>query len=58
MFSSIGNPGGGGGFFAPGEGGDGAAKAFITPNKATIKTKNLCTIVFIFIERDDEFVFN
>lgn len=49
MWSSIGKPGGGGGFFAPGAGGDGAAKASITPNRVIIKTKNLYIIVFIFV---------
>ncbi|WP_170860844.1 hypothetical protein [Flavobacterium fluvii] len=50
--SSIDNPGGGGGFFAVGGGGPppGAAKALTTPRRATIKIKNLHTIVFIIIE--------
>lgn len=50
----MGKPGGGGGLLAPGIGGDGAAKAFITPSRVTIKIKNLSTIVFIFIERNNE----
>ena len=49
IWSSIGNPGGGGGLLSPGAGGDGTAKASVTPNRVMIKTKNLHTIAFIFI---------
>ena len=47
--SLIGNPGGGGGFLNPGEGGWGPATAIVTPKRYIIAIKNLLAIVFILI---------
>lgn len=49
MSSLIDNPGGGGGFLNPGEGGFGAANAIITPNRYIIAIQNRLAIVFILI---------
>jgi hypothetical protein len=48
-FSSIGNPGGDGGFLLPGDGGFGAANAIVTPKRYMITKKSLSAMVFIFI---------
>ncbi|MES2573482.1 MAG: hypothetical protein V4572_00940 [Bacteroidota bacterium] len=47
ILSSIGNPGGGGGFFAPGVGGVGIAETFITPSRVITKIKKFLKIFFI-----------
>lgn len=49
MSSLIGNPGGGGGFLNPGEGGFGPANAIVIPKRHIIAIKNLLAIVFILI---------
>ena len=43
------NPGGGGGFFAPGEGGLGAPKAIATPKRYIDKKISLFAMIFIYI---------
>ena len=47
--SLIGNPGGGGGFLNPGEGGFGPANTIDIPKRYIIAIKNLLAIVFILI---------
>lgn len=47
--SLIGNPGGGGGFLNPGEGGFGPANAIVIPKRYIIAIKNLLAVVFILI---------
>ena len=50
LFSSIDNPGGGGGFLAAGAGGPeppGPAKTLIIPNRKMIKKYNVFDLIFI-----------
>jgi hypothetical protein len=49
MSSLVDNPGGGGGFLNPGEGGFGAANAIAIPKRYIIAIKNPLAIVFILI---------
>lgn len=49
MSSLVDNPGGGGGFLNPGEGGFGAANTKMTPKRYIIAILNLLAIVFILI---------
>lgn len=50
IFSSIGKPGGGGGFLPVGGGGCGAANAFETPKRYITTMKSLFAIIFMIIK--------